>query len=81
MLAITDSRFQDELLREAKDAGKIERTFELPNAARDNTPDALAQALKPAAEAGLLPQFPFGTDFTATEQRLLPARQDAEPFQ
>ena len=29
MLAITDSRFQDELLRQAKDAGKIERSFEL----------------------------------------------------
>ena len=28
MLAITDSRFQDELLRQAKDAGKIARTFE-----------------------------------------------------
>ena len=24
-------------------------------------------------EVGLLPTFPFGTDFTATEQRLLPA--------
>ena len=28
MLAITDSRFQDELLRQAKDAGKIERSFD-----------------------------------------------------
>jgi hypothetical protein len=75
LLAIADSRFQDELLREAKEAGKIERTYELPAAARDNTPDALAQALVPAADAGLLPTFPFGTDFTATEQRLLPALQ------
>ena len=73
MLAITDARFQDELLREAKDAGKIERSFEMPTAARDNTPEALAQTLKPAAEAGLLPPFPFGTDFSATVQRLLPA--------
>ena len=75
MLAITDSRFQDDLLRQAKDAGKIERTFELPKAARDNTPDAIARALAPAADAGLLPSFPFGTDFTETEQRLLPALQ------
>ena len=75
MLAITDSRFQDELLREAKDAGKIERTFELAKSARDNTPDALARALRPATDAGLLPRFPFGTDFTAAEQRLLPALQ------
>ncbi|HEY1543530.1 MAG TPA: acetyl-CoA hydrolase/transferase C-terminal domain-containing protein, partial [Xanthobacteraceae bacterium] len=75
VLAITDARFQDDLLRQAKDAGKIERTYELPRSARDNTPDALARALAPAAEAGLLPTFPFGTDFTATEQRLLPALQ------
>ena len=73
MLAITDSRFQGELLRQAKDAGKIERAFELPKSARDNTPDAITRALKPAADAGLLPTFPFGTDFTAIEQRLIPA--------
>jgi len=75
MLKITDSRFQNELLRRAKDAGKIERSFTLPKSARDNTPDAIARALKPAADAGLLPVFPFGTDFTETEQRLIPALQ------
>jgi acyl-CoA hydrolase len=75
MLAITDRRFQDELLRQAKDAGKIERTFELPETARDNTPDAIERALKPAVDAGLLAAFPFGTDFTEVEQRLLPALQ------
>jgi hypothetical protein len=75
MVAITDSRFQDELLRQAKDAGKIEREYQLPKSARDNTPDAIMRALKPAADAGLLPLFPFGTDFTAIEQRLIPALQ------
>jgi acyl-CoA hydrolase len=73
MLAITDARFQDELLRQAKDAGKIERGFELPKSARDNTPEAIERALKPAAATGLLPTFPFGTDFTEVEQRLIPA--------
>jgi acyl-CoA hydrolase len=76
MLAITDSRFQDDLLRQVKDAGKIERSYELPEAARANTPDAIAQALKPAADAGLLPLFPFGTDFTEVEQRLIPALEE-----
>jgi acyl-CoA hydrolase len=75
MLAITDQRFQDDLLRKAKDAGKIERSFELPNTARDNTPDALAQALKPALDSNLLPAFPFGSDFTEIERILLPALQ------
>jgi acyl-CoA hydrolase len=73
MLAIADSRFQDELLRRAKDAGKIERSFELPAHRRDNTRERIARALAPAREQGLLPAFPFGSDFTATEQRLIPA--------
>jgi acyl-CoA hydrolase len=84
MLAITDARFQDELLRQAKQAGKIERSFALPKAARDNTPAMIERTLRPAAAAGLLPAFPFGTDFTEAEQRLLPALQRlkaASPWQ
>jgi acyl-CoA hydrolase len=73
MLAIADSRFQDELLRQARDAGKIERSFALPAHCRDNTPERVVRALAPARDAGLLPVFPFGTDFTATEARLIPA--------
>jgi acyl-CoA hydrolase len=73
MLAITDSRFQDELLRQAKDAGKIDRSFVLPRGVRDNTPAAIEALLRPAADAGMLPTFPFGTDFTAVERRLIPA--------
>jgi hypothetical protein len=73
MLAVTDSRFQPELLRQAKDAGKIERSFELPHSARNNLPETIAEALAPARAKGLLPPFPFGTDFTEQEQRLLPA--------
>src|SRR5262252_4897765 len=37
MLAITDSRFQDELARTAKDAGKLAKSYEIPREARDNT--------------------------------------------
>ena len=73
MLAITDSRFQDELVHQAKAAGKIESDFELPAVQRDNTPERIAEALAAGRADGLLPPFPFGTDFTATEQRLLPA--------
>jgi acyl-CoA hydrolase len=75
MLAIADSRFQEELMRQAKRAGKLERSFELPADCRDNTPDRIARALKPARRQGLLPAFPFGTDFTPAEQRLIPALQ------
>src|ERR1700733_3356636 len=75
MLAVSDSRFQGELARQAKDAGKLPRGFEIPAAHRENFPERIAAALKPAREAGLLPTFPFGTDFTDVEQRLIPALQ------
>jgi hypothetical protein len=75
MLAVSDSRFQGELARKAKDAGKLPNSFEIPAAHRDNFPERVAAALKPARDAGLLPTFPFGTDFTPAEQRLIPALQ------
>jgi Acetyl-CoA hydrolase/transferase C-terminal domain len=75
MLQVADSRFQDELARAAKDAGKLPRKFEIPPACRENVPERIAAALKPAREAGLLPSFPFGSDFTEVEQRLIPALQ------
>jgi hypothetical protein len=75
MLGIADSRFQDELARQAKDAGKLPKSFELPPAQRENYPTRITSALKPARDAGLLPSFPFGSDFTACEQRLIPALQ------
>jgi acyl-CoA hydrolase len=72
MLSIADSRFQDELLRKAKDAGKIETGFEIPSVCRNNTPERIEHALAPARAAGLIDPFPFGTDFTPVEQRLIP---------
>jgi Acetyl-CoA hydrolase/transferase C-terminal domain len=75
MLQVADSRFQSELARQAKDAGKLPRDFEVPAAHRENYPERIASALKPAREAGLLPSFPFGSDFTDAEQRLIPALQ------
>jgi hypothetical protein len=84
MLGIADTRFQNELLRQAKDAGKIEKNFEIPRACRDNSPDRIERALAPARSADLIEPFPFGTDFTSTEQRLIPALKrlaSASPIQ
>jgi hypothetical protein len=81
MLAVSDSRFQGELARAAKDAGKLPKNYEIPAAHRENFPARIVDALKPAREAGLLPAFPFGSDFTDVEQRLIPALevlQDAQ---
>jgi acyl-CoA hydrolase len=75
MLAVADSRFQDELLRQAKAAGKIEKHFALPRSWRDNSPQRIERALAGARDAGLLAPFPFETDFTPVEQLLLPALQ------
>ncbi len=75
MLSVADSRFQDELARADKDAGKLAKSYEIARENRDNTPERIAVALKPAREAGLLPTFPFGSDFTDVEQRLIPALQ------
>jgi hypothetical protein len=75
MLGVADSRFQAELARQAKDAGKLPNNFEVPAAHRENFPERIVRALKPSREAGLLPSFPFGSDFTDIEQRLIPALQ------
>jgi hypothetical protein len=75
MLSVADSRFQNDLMRQAKDSGKLPKNYEIAARHRDNTPDRIATALKPAREAGLLPAFPFGSDFTVIEQRLIPALQ------
>ncbi len=64
MLCVTDARFQDELLDEAKRAGKVERDFALPRSWRRNRPECISEALAPARDSGILPDFPFGSDFT-----------------
>jgi hypothetical protein len=84
MLCIADSRFQPDLMAAAKNAGKLPRGYEIPSAHRDNTPERIARALGPLRGRGALPPFPFGTDFTPTEQKLLPALeilQNATPMQ
>jgi Acetyl-CoA hydrolase/transferase C-terminal domain len=73
MLAIADSRFQNELLTSAIQAGKIEKSYKIPDACRNNTPGRIEHALTRARADGLINPFPFGTDFTEIEQLLLPA--------
>jgi acyl-CoA hydrolase len=73
MLAVTESRFQAQMLEQAKAAGKIPGDHEINPAHRRNEPARLERALRPLRDRGLLPDYPFGTDFTAEEQRLMPA--------
>jgi acyl-CoA hydrolase len=73
LIAIADSRFQDELVREAKAHGKLEASYEVPPQYRQNLPEVIAEKLAPWQEAGLLPPFPFGTDLTPEEIALVTA--------
>jgi acyl-CoA hydrolase len=75
MLAITDARFLDGLVAQAKRAGKLPATFSVPDRWRQNTPARLHEALSPFQARGLFADFPFGSDFTAEERRLVPALQ------
>lgn len=67
MLKITDSRFQDELITEAKRHGKLAPDFELAPQYRQNYPEKIEAWLKPFQKNGHFPPFPFGTDLTEEE--------------
>lgn len=74
LLRITDSRFQNNLMAQAKAAGKLPGDYEIPVAHRKNRPETVAQWLHPHRSA--LPDFPFGSDFDDIERVLLPALQE-----
>ena len=67
MINIADSRFQPQLVAEAKRFGKLPADYEVPAEYRNNTPARLARDLRPFKDRGLFPPFPFGTDFTDEE--------------
>jgi acyl-CoA hydrolase len=73
MLAISDARFVDALAAQAKKAGKLASDFRVPDAWRRNTPESLRERMRPFVAKGLMPQFPFGSDFTDVELATLPA--------
>lgn len=75
LLNVADSRFQEELLSAAREAGKIEPDYEIPPAYRGNLPERIEGALGSPAHAALLPHFPLGCDFTDDEARLSVALQ------
>ena len=71
LIAIADSRFQDDLIKQAKANGKLASDYALPERYRHNLPQALEDKLHPWAQAGLLPDFPFGTDLTDDELHIV----------
>lgn len=67
LIEVTDSRFQDGLLNEAKRAGKVRKNYQIPDRARHNRPERLERDLARYRSRELFPAFPFGTDLTAEE--------------
>ena len=67
LLAITDSRFQDELVAVAKANGKLEADYVIPASQQRNLPEMIERCLAGETTRVLLPDFPFGTDFTEDE--------------
>lgn len=74
LIRIADARFQPELVAQAKAQGKLAADWQLPaDWAARNTPAALDALLHPWTAAGLLPGFPFGTDLTDDELKMVAA--------
>jgi acyl-CoA hydrolase len=73
MLSVADKRFQAGLIEKAKSAGKLPKEFNMPETALSNCPERIDSVLRAACDKNLLPDYPFGTDFTEAEQTLLPA--------
>ncbi|TVR94573.1 MAG: acetyl-CoA hydrolase [Wenzhouxiangellaceae bacterium] len=71
LVCISEAPFQDEMVRRARQAGKLDKGWQVPDSARANTPEALRERFQPMRER--FPEYPFGSDFTEIEQRLIPA--------
>ncbi len=67
LIEIADSRFQDALLHQAKQAGKIPSNYRIPERFRSNFPERLERNIAPFRKQGLFPAFPFGSDLTDEE--------------
>ena len=70
LLKITDSRFQTQLMNQAKATGKLRRDYQVPEQFRSNYPEAITRALASVDRDQLFSLFPFGTDFTEEERVL-----------
>lgn len=70
MINITDSRFQDQLVDQAKKAGKLPVDYQVPEQYRNNTPDKINELIKIYRTQGIFNPFPFGSELTPVEMVL-----------
>ncbi|MPT20562.1 MAG: acetyl-CoA hydrolase/transferase family protein [Pseudomonas sp.] len=71
LLKISDSRFQNGLIEQAQQAGKLPTDFRLDERFGNNLPERL-QALR-TEHSSLFAEYPLGSDFSKVEQDLLRA--------
>lgn len=71
LIEIADARFQPELIQAAQAAGKLPKTYELPESARHNTPDRVTDLIQSYRKKGVIPRVPFGTELTDLELDLV----------
>ena len=76
LIAISDVRVQDELVRDAKERGTLAPGYRVPDHARRNHPDALERALAPVRDH--FPTIPPESDWTETERALFRALRTIE---
>jgi len=76
LLAVADSRFQDDLLAAAVRAGKISTDYRIPERHRDNRPERIQGEIGRWRGDGCFPPFPLGTDFTPEEIALAQSLRD-----
>ncbi len=72
LICIADSRFQADLMYKAKAAGKLRKDWLVPEWATNNRPEILKHRLA-TWTGNVLPDFPFGTDFTDDELHIVHA--------
>ncbi|OZG70661.1 acetyl-CoA hydrolase [Hahella sp. CCB-MM4] len=70
LIKVADSRFQEQLLEQAKRVGKVPAGYVLPEKYRHNTPERLQQIYRKYSEMGYFPPFPFDCSFTDDELKL-----------
>jgi hypothetical protein len=70
MLNIADSRFQPQLLKQAKLAGKIPTDYAIPHRFLNNYPHTFMSILNNARWKRFFPEYPFGSELTEVEKAL-----------
>lgn len=81
MLSITDCKFQKPLLKLAQRNNKTGVNVAIEKDWKTNTQEHLNNTLSPFKALGLLPDYPFGTDFDDFEQALIPILQELKTCQ